>query len=127
MSFFTADSKKSHTFYFFRKIFAPRPRKSIGLRARCIEFIFLDGPFISKILIPRVTISMGHPVYTVIQIVAAAATCCCKGSFKNYVDKIRGIGGQKCHLLATFRMKNVHVVVGRCPKREKRAKLGQRC
>ena len=63
-------------------------------------------------------------IYTVIQIVAAAATCCCKGSFKNYVDKMRGIGGQKCHLLATFRMKNVHVAVGRCPKR---AKLGQRC
>ena len=48
---------------FFSKIFAPRPRKDQGLRARCKELIFLDGPFISKILIPDVTISMGHPVY----------------------------------------------------------------
>jgi hypothetical protein len=60
-------------------------------------------------------------IYTVIQIVAAA-TCCCKGSFKNYVEKMRGIGGQKYQLLATFRMNNVHVEVGSCPKR---AKLGQ--
>ena len=36
-----------------------------------------------------------------------------EGSFKNYVDKMRWVGGQKCFFLSTFRVKNVHVEVGR--------------
>ena len=36
------------------------------------------------------------------------------GSFKNYMDKMRWVDGQKiCQFLSTFRVKNVHVEVGR--------------
>ena len=34
------------------------------------------------------------------------------GSFKNYVDKIRLVGGQKCLFLSTIRVKNVNTEVG---------------
>ena len=41
------------------------------------------------------------------------------GSFKNYVDKMRGVGGQKCQLLSMFRGKNVNVEVDRWSKKSK--------
>ena len=56
----TADVKKLHSVQSFRKKFAPRPRKDQGLRARCKELIFLNVPFISKILIPDWTIQYGY-------------------------------------------------------------------
>ena len=31
-----------------------------------------------------------------------------KGSFKNYIDKMKWVGGQKCLLLSTFNVKNLH-------------------
>ena len=39
-----------------------------------------------------------------------------KGSFKNYVDKMRGVGGSS---LNTFMVKNVHTKVGRLSKKIK--------
>ena len=47
------------------------------------------------------------------------------GSFNNYVDKMRGIGGQKYQLLSTFWVKNVHVEVNRYrwSKREKYVRI----
>ena len=36
-----------------------------------------------------------------------------QGPFKNYVDKVRQVGGQKMLFLSTFMIKNVHVQVGR--------------
>ena len=41
------------------------------------------------------------------------------GSFKNYVDKKRGVGGPKMYFLATFRINNVHAKVGRWSKKSK--------
>ena len=35
-----------------------------------------------------------------------------EGSFKNYVDKMRWVGGQKMLLFVEFRVKNVQVEVG---------------
>ena len=34
------------------------------------------------------------------------------GSFRNYVDKMRLVGGQKCLFLSRFGVKNVHIEVG---------------
>ena len=40
----------------------------------------------------------------------------CIGSFKNYVDKMRWVGGQKLQFWSTFRVKTVLVEVGRWSK-----------